>query len=132
MCLNRLTVKRTLKKDKTVFKHMKYKKGIETTPYYPRDFNIKFLKANTKIEIDIWNGVRKIWDEKYNSGWHCFVKKSDAIFFQGGSLGLILKYIIPKGTDVQYGYQNIYNNLNDEEKDLSVIVTPTLINPRIK
>lgn len=123
MCLNKLTVKRTLKKDKVVQKVMERNNGRIVTFFELYDFSKKRIHQAK---------VRTIYasDDKpleYDSGFHCYPEKKknpkgyDA-FYENYDDCFIEDFIIPAGTTVQYGKQN----------NQTVIVTPVLINPRVK
>jgi len=127
MCLDRLTVKRTLKKKKTVFK------VIVIDDFDNENFLIEIGSFVNRIS-KASSGYITSWDDKkgYKRGFHCFVKKSDAlkIIDLSNPNERILSYIIPKETTVQYGFQDNWRRFAIDY--LPVIVTPTLINPRIK
>jgi len=122
MCLSELIGKRTLKHDRKVWKSMKVITGTEFTD--DRGYIIKkgLNTFDTSVRISISTHIAGTVP-CYNSGSHCFLRKKDAKAWCS-SEARPLSYIIPAGTEVQFGIQ-VAKNIPRK-----VVVTPVLFNPR--
>lgn len=141
MCLDKITTRKTLKRDKKVWKVVKVVDGEECSygmwinkhKYVaiggwfrtnPRKAPIRFLGTveAEQFELDL-AGTETKSRVKYESGFHCFTNPVDAESFKLEKFWLdanIRSYIIPIGTTVLYGQQG----------GATVVVTPVLRNPR--
>ena len=136
MCLKRLTQKRKLKKDKKVWKS----KTVYSEHEYPCvNFYCTILnpfhvypnyfpppKSLVGKNIAVQNPILSERREEYISGFHCFTKPHKKTNLAGEMT--IAEFIIPAGTTVQYGYQEV----NPPGREEHVVVTPVLNNPRAK
>lgn len=121
MCLERLTVKRKLKKPMKVYGFIDERNGQEFSSVLNYQYKrVNHAKRSPGFKID--NG--------YEVGFHKCTKRvfKDAPALQTSTLKV---FIIPAGTVAQYGYQKTTTFMGDRV-ELSVVVSPVLINPRIK
>lgn len=132
MCLDELTVKRILKKDMVVKKVIK---GYVTENTLYTDVELSDKRIH---EAERLNSMSVKTIKGYEPGFHCYLNNiSDRVlknhylyeyYITIGSYRKIMTYIIPAGTKVQYGYMvNMSGGIS-----IKVIVTPVLINPRVK
>lgn len=140
MCLDSIAGKVVLEKDKAVWKFVHYnsitkaEKSIIGMKLKASGVHVTNLRKTGLIRDRHTGILIKRCDSVtgYRSGFHCCLTKSDCEIIGGSSdrgLGwlrrpgcTVLKYIIPKGTEVLQGKQN----------DIDMLVTPVLINPRAK
>jgi len=128
MCLHEITGYKTLDKDKTIYKVVRINNhGDEISPYQ----HYNFSKRENILDYDAVEtiSIRPNFPQKveYKLGFHCYATikaakdEKDSWDFVCTHFE-IKRYIIPRGTLVVVGKE--YNQM--------VIVTPILINPRIK
>ena len=128
MCLDRVTeCDVVLKKDKKDKKDKKVWKVVflgdegEYSALYFSSLNKHTIEEDYLTTIHTMN----LNGESYDSGYHCFTSKKDALAWKvtiGEPSYKVLPYIIPAGTTVTKGIQD----------GLKAIVSPVLINPRVK
>jgi len=129
MCLDEVTKEVVLRKDKVVYKAVKVSGKMEKTTCDAFDLSTSKILNAEIVPIEY------AWEKEYDSGFHCFVSKIPAEMWS--RYCVVRSYIIPKGTKVTIGKQQLCdcskNNVNSGRTIISTIyVTPVLINPRIK
>lgn len=133
MCLDTVTKTVLLKKDKVIWKFVRVTKRVESSIIAHYDPWSSAKKVNLKSNRITTNPHKKditvSESASYKSGFHCCITERDCKKMCNEYLGWgvrknckVLDYIIPKDTLVQYG----------ADGEFKVIVTPVLINPRVK
>lgn len=132
ICLKTMTKVAVLRKDKCVWKFMVIPNegDVEETPYMGKRINRRVNHSDRRRKSLL---CEFSWD-RYSAGYHCHTSKKAAkahsrLCVSVAGIGgksimtpVILDYIIPAGTKVTYGI----------DWAGTTIVTPILINPRIK
>jgi len=133
MCLDSVTKITTLKHDRVAYKVIIKMMGAECGAYFHTPYN-------KRVNIVRASPVSFAKNNSYKIGFHCYLNRNDAkidmkLWVKANhpsSKFYIKRYIIPKGSEVTIGKQNIRDEMLKSYGTANVIVSQVLINPRIK